>query len=321
MKILKRNILFFGISLLFFCTSSVADKSKPVNDYQAVFIPMYNLKGELRIAIRSYFSDNELHYLLVDPKTFLTETDRAIKFRSRKLSQSKTPEYFTARELEDTPYLIALRKYSSPAYILQNYGLTQAEHNVDGMFLSVDLCPSVKKFETNFFDKLVMQSNKKEQPFPIAIAISGLWLSNHPREFSWLVDQKNKNELNITWLNHSFSHPYYKDRPLENNFLLTPGTMVKNEVLMTEKLLLKRNEIPSVFFRFPGLVSDEKTVKELNELGLIPVGSNAWLAKGEKAKLGSIVLIHGNGNEPKGIEEASKLIKNDIRWLPLNKAL
>jgi len=96
---------------------------------------------------------------------------------------------------------------------------------------------------------------------------------------------------------------------------------MKNEVFMTEKLLLKRNEISSVLFRFPGLVLNEKTVKELNELGLISVGSNAWLAKGEKAKTGSIVLIHGNSNEPKGVEETLRLIKNDIRWLPLNKAL
>ncbi|ASV33309.1 hypothetical protein GWK90_09385 [Candidatus Hamiltonella defensa] len=90
---------------------------------------------------------------------------------------------------------------------------------------------------------------------------------------------------------------------------------------MTEKLLLEKNELPSVFFRFPGLVSDEKTVKKVNQFGLIPVGSDAWLAKGEKAKPGSIILIHGNGNEPKGIEIASKLIKNHIKWLPLNEAL
>jgi len=95
--------------------------------------------------------------------------------------------------------------------------LTQAEHDIDGMFLIVDLFPSVKKIETNFFDKIAMQSNKKEQPLPVAIYISGLWLGNHPREFSLLGDQKNK--LNITWLNHSFSHPYYKGRPLEHNFL------------------------------------------------------------------------------------------------------
>ena len=37
--------------------------------------------------------------------------------------------------------------------------------------------------------------------------------------------------------------------------------------------------------------------------GLIPVGSDAWLAKNEVPSAGSIVLVHGNGNEPVGVEK------------------
>ncbi|WP_063653705.1 hypothetical protein [Candidatus Arsenophonus triatominarum] len=62
-------------------------------------------------------------------------------------------------------------------------------------------------------------------------------------------------------------------------------------------------------------------MKKIKNLGLIPIGSNAWLAKGEQPKSGSIVLIHGNGNEPAGIKIALNLINRNINWLPLNYAL
>ncbi len=59
--------------------------------------------------------------------------------------------------------------------------------------------------------------------------------------------------------------------------------------------------IPSPFFRFPGLVSDRQLIENLRDLHLIPVGSNAWLAKGESPQMGSVILVHANGNEPDGI--------------------
>ncbi|WP_290606074.1 polysaccharide deacetylase family protein [Arsenophonus sp. ENCA] len=191
--------------------------------------------------------------------------------------------------------------------------------DIKGMFLSIDLCPSTRLFESDFFRILLTVANERNKKFPIAIAISGLWISNHPEEFNWLIN--NKKSLDITWVNHSFNHPYFRDKPLNENFLLSPRVNIKTEILMTEKLLLQHNQVPSIFFRFPGLVSNKITVKELNNLGLIPIGSNAWLAKGEQPKSGSIVLIHGNGNEPAGIKIASKLINRNINWLPLNYAL
>lgn len=43
--------------------------------------------------------------------------------------------------------------------------------------------------------------------------------------------------------------------------------------------------------------------------GIIPLGSDAWLAKGQPANSGSIVLIHGNGNEPLGVADFIQLLK------------
>jgi len=41
--------------------------------------------------------------------------------------------------------------------------------------------------------------------------------------------------------------------------------------------------------------------------GLIPLGANAWLAKGQtRIAPGSIVLVHINGNEPEGLRLFAK---------------
>jgi len=72
--------------------------------------------------------------------------------------------------------------------------------------------------------------------------------------------------------------------------------------------MLKNGLLPSVFFRFPGLVSDQQLVYRITDFGLIPIGSDAWLAKGQKANAGSIVLIHANGNEPVGVDDFIALL-------------
>ena len=65
--------------------------------------------------------------------------------------------------------------------------------------------------------------------------------------------------------------------------------------------LIENGLLPSPFFRFPGLVSDRKLIEQLRALSLIPIGADAWLAKGETPHPGSIILVHANGNEPEGI--------------------
>ena len=62
----------------------------------------------------------------------------------------------------------------------------------------------------------------------------------------------------MTWVNHSFHHRTDKHLPLNKNFLLEPGTDIETEVLGTEAKMLENGIVPSVFFRFPGLVSDKR---------------------------------------------------------------
>ena len=112
---------------------------------------------------------------------------------------------------------------------------------------------------------------------------------------------QNQGKLAITWVNHTFSHIYYSDLPESKNFLLTEMVNLDTEIMLTEQYLLEENQTPSVFFRFPGLISNPGLLKRLKRYGLIHVGADAWLAKDEVIKPGSIVLVHGNGNEHAGI--------------------
>jgi len=59
------------------------------------------------------------------------------------------------------------------------------------------------------------------------------------------------------------------------------------------------------------LVSDRQLVEDITDYGLIPIGSDAWLAKGQVAHNGDIVLIHGNGNEPIGIKDFITLLQKE----------
>lgn len=319
--IFKKIIL---IMCLAFSISTYATPNTPILDYHSIFIPGYDADGNYEIAIRMYYKENTPYFLVVNSVTLQTKVIQAADFRARSKSKDTqvTPKYYTMDSLKKTPYLTALSKYSSPPYLLTNQGLTHAQGAVNGMFLTIDMCPSSKPFEKAFFEKLVSLSNDKKQPIPIALAMSGLWMIIHPQEFDWLIEQEKNKKLAITWVNHSFSHIYYRDLPIEKNFMLVRPGDFTHEILETEKILLQKGLLPSVFFRYPGLVSNEVLSLKLAELGLIPLGADAWLAKGEIAKSGSIILVHGNSNEHQGIEKIMLMLEEkNLHLLPLSGLL
>ncbi len=65
-------------------------------------------------------------------------------------------------------------------------------------------------------------------------------------------------------------------------------------------------------------------MKELRETYvLIPLGADAWIAKNEAVKEGSIVLIHGNKNEPEGILMLEHMLPDLLKrytFEPIHKA-
>ncbi len=184
------------------------------------------------------------------------------------------------------------------------------------------MCPSIKTFEKDFYLQLVSLEKTKKTPFPVAISITGLWMLSHKQEFNWLLHMEKEHRLNITWVNYSFSHLYFKDLPLQENFLQFFQTNLESEILTSEILLLEKKQLPSVFIRFLGLIGDKSVMQAMQLYGLIPLGSNAWLARKEKPKNSSIILVHGNSNEPAGIEDVMLYLKDpQTIWLPIQEAL
>lgn len=259
--------------------------------------------------------------LAVDPKTLKTTVIP--------VSSADFFQFVLRDQWINTPYYHALIKHTTPPCPLQNDGLTQADAPVTGAFLTVDLCPSRKPFEKRLFEGLCALWQDRNEPVPVAIAVTGVWATTHEADLHWLLTKVREKRLTITWINHSFSHPYDRTKPLDKTFLLTPGANFEQEVLSTEILLLEQGLLPSVFFRFPGLVSDCNLMTQLRKLSLVPIGSRAWLAKGERQTEGSIILVHGNGNEPQGIDILLELFKEKkeaftqgkLTLLPLNAAV
>lgn len=321
-----KYILCLVTIIVFCCYLTVKHYTTGINkieiqDYKKVFIPVYTKEGTIKIAIRAYYSAKQLFFVLVDPYSLKTCATPAVDLAYRYpegIEQKDGSRYFSIEQLHNTPYLQALNKYTIPSYEKYNCGATKSDQ-LQNHFLTIDMCPSSKKFEEEFFLKLIKLSNQLYKPIHISLCISGLWMVSHEKELSWLKDQHHKGKLQITWVNHSFSHPYYRDLPVENNFLLFNKENFENEILESEKILLQHNIVPSPFFRFPGLISDETLMEKLKSLGLIPLGSNCWLAKGEEVTEGAFILVHGNSNEPEGINIIMPII-DKLNLLPIENA-
>jgi hypothetical protein len=282
-----------------------------ITDYRVLRSPARDAAGKLRLAVRSFKADGVAHLLVVDPVSFQSLDLPASNF--------SFPDATAEAALGGTPLMRAIARYDAAPFPLQNGGATRAAAAVQGSFLTVDLCPSRRPFESELFQTL--SAAGQGAPVPVAVAVTGVWLASHPQELAYLKRESAAGRLAITWMNHSYHHVYDPRAPLGSNFLLTPGTDFAGEVLELEQLLLSRGLVPSPFFRFPGLVSDAATVKRLREFSLIPIGSDAWLAKGETPRKGSFILVHGNGNEPKGIKLLLPMLRSgELHLLPLPEA-
>ncbi|MFH1542128.1 MAG: polysaccharide deacetylase family protein [bacterium] len=166
------------------------------------------------------------------------------------------------------------------------------------IYITIDLCQSSKPYEKRLFTALEDYGLEQGKPTPIAVCVAGGWIRRHEKALEEIKEMY----LDITWVNHSFTHPIDKD------FLNNPEVDLRYEVLENEKLMKTHDLKPSKYFRFPGLRHNKQRLAELKSLGYINLDADAWLGKGEKIQDGSIVLIHGNGNEVAGVVE--KFIKS-----------
>lgn len=263
-----------------------------------------NITGDEFIALRKFDVDSHHCFLMVSPQSL-----KIAIYYADSLTINPLPWEMVRERYATTPYVRALSQAEMDGDTLQDAGLRRFLPSQKGINLTIDLCPSHHPLDRILFTEVINEIGRVKTPVPLSISITGQWIAKHPADLNWLDSLITANKLSIVWINHTNSHYTKKDAPLKKNFMLAPGIDINAEVLQTEIKLLQKNIIPSVFFRFPGLVSDCEIYDKIISLGLIPIGCDAWLAKGQKPKNGSIVLIHANGNEPLGVKEFITLLK------------
>jgi hypothetical protein len=262
-----------------------------VTDYQSVLKACIAADGRKAVAIREMTVVGQKIAVLADPEALTTRLERAACWTCHDESEGELRMTRMGRAIRES----ALAPGLVHRGFLQNAGLIHG--GGQGDFVTGDLCPSQKPLSRAFFTRLEAAGPH----VPVALSISGLWLTHHFDDFRWLVDQRNSGALDILWTDHTYHHPYHRKLPDDANFLLTKGVDPQEEILDTERLLIANGETPSLFFRFPGLISSDPLMQAVSQNHLITLGADAWLALGQKPARGSIVLVHPNGNEPKGL--------------------
>jgi hypothetical protein len=192
-------------------------------DSVPVFKPFQAADGSVLVAIRAIDEGKERIYLAVDAESFRTSL----------VGENELGRAASKAEVERTRYAKALKKYNAPSAGLQDAGLKRGTG--DGLYLTIDLCPSSGKMDTELFMTIANESFRKGRPFPVAIAASGLWIQRHEDELASILELERKGALSITWVNHTMTHPYDPDSPLEANFLLKAGLILKKRRSKTKR--------------------------------------------------------------------------------------
>lgn len=188
------------------------------------------------------------------------------------------------------------------------------------MAVSIDMCQSSKVWDLALFDWLRQVGRAIGAPVPVAIAMTGGWAKAHGPQLLQLIGWHAAKELDIVWVNHSYTHPLNCNAAKTScAFLTAPSVDFLAEVTENEKLLLGQGAVPSALFRFPGLVHDSARRSQLSGLSLFALDADTWLAKGQPTHDGSLILVHGNGNEPPGISKFFSLAEQG-HWLDQAKA-
>jgi hypothetical protein len=282
----------------------VCGHSQTISSYTPYYArATYRNQDKPFFVLRRYVQDAKTMYLVLDAENLDVSLVPARKLILRPDSLKGLIKAFPL-----SAYSKAWFKAKTHSQSLQDAGISHAIPDRHGIVLTIDLCPSLKPLDRVLFLDILQQMSDIEKPVPLAISVSGHWMLKHQEDLDWLIKLDKRNKIAVTWINHSFNHYFNKTLPLYLNFMLMKGTNVNQEVLLNEKTMIEHNLVPSIFFRFPGLVSGPRVFEKVMNFGLIPVGSDAWLAKGENADDGNIVLVHANGNEPYGIKRFINLM-------------
>ncbi len=267
-----------------------------VAEYRPTLKTCVSWDGGRAFAIRTMTVGGEAVALLADPERLTTRLERLACWTCRDAAADELAGTRMGRAIAASAEApgIAHRGF------LENAGLTRSARG--GATVTGDLCPSPRPLDRGFFKKLEALGARAQ---PVALAISGRWLLRHDADFRWLEAERDAGRLDVVWVDHTMTHPYRRKAPDAGNYLLSPRVVPEREILDLERLLIANGETPSLFFRFPGLVSSDPLMQTVRRLDLVTLGADAWLAINQKPGPGSIVLVHPNGNEPEGLRRFS----------------
>lgn len=312
----KATIAFVAAAVLVGATvTALWAAVSSIDDYQPYYALCPQSDGGIKVAIRKFRLNGETRLLTVNPYNLHTGVVKPGAFQCREV-----PLAFIRQHLSGTTYAATVMDAEKNSRALQNAGFRRFTTDQRGVNLTVDLCPSKAPLDRFLFSAIIKEFRQIVKPVPVALALSGLWMENHVADLEWLRSLEREGKISILWINHSYNHRVKRKTPLRKNFLLSGDTVIDEEILKTEKKMLESGIIPSVFFRFPGLVSDPRLFYQVTAFGLIPVGSDAWLGKKQWPREGSIVLVHANGHEPVGLKRFMHLLNinrrkiRDGRW-------
>jgi hypothetical protein len=310
-----KNIRFFAIVVpsLFLFPALLVNAERPSSSTEKSALHNYTiflampvdtpLTDSAPIALRRFVRSDTEYVVAVNPSDLSLKLLDAARFKWRECGWQELLDRY-----RETAYGKAILEARLAVLPIKDAGFNRFLPSQKGIDLTVDLCPSKRPLDRFFFDTLITALSTEETPVPIGISITGSWIKNHTDDLQWLVQLQNQNHIHITWINHSFNHYVMPAKDSSENFLRDKKSDLSEEILGTERLLINKGLIPSIFFRFPGLVSNPEFIVRVVSFGLIPVGSDAWLAKEEVPRNGSIVLVHANGNEPWGLKKFVSLL-------------
>ncbi|WP_158816082.1 polysaccharide deacetylase [Methylocapsa sp. S129] len=295
-------------SCTFFPSRTVGQQQETrVKDYVSTF-QLCESKNEVpKVAIRSMKIGGDSWFLLANPDSLTTKIEKAACWSCRPVTEDVLKETRLVRAIKRAAEMPGLTHRT----FLENAGLVRG--SAPGEFVTGDLCPSERPLDRRFFETLMSNGPGT----PVALSISGLWLKNHAEDFQWLMRLAASGALDIIWVNHTYHHPYTPRTPYDETFMLTKNLNPEYEILETERLLIENGGTPSVFFRFPGLISSSALMRTVLQNHLISLGTDAWLAKGQKPRAGSIILVHPNGNEEVGLDLFIRFYSNGTIDRPL----
>lgn len=202
-----------------------------------------------------------------------------------------------------------------------------AERLEQSIAVTIDLCWSLRAYEESLFQSLAEVARRQQRALYPVVFVSGRWLEQHPHEMDALLALDREPNVHIIWGLHSWIHP--KEGAFLNG--LSPEE-VRRDTLRLERGLLEWGIVPTVYYRFPGLIHDATRLNAILELDLLPIDCSTWMAWVRPQRpepfyhpveSGSIVLLHGNGNEPRGIDAFRRWLSEhgDWRWAPLHEFL